>query len=118
MRSKAALLLLLSAAACAPSGSGQGSEPVNTATADEAGGQMASSIESGAGGFRRTNEPGLAFAAAVGGTGGEGDFLPDECLHLAEGAVWTDVDGDGIPSPQVEIDIACELPDTIASGRL
>lgn len=103
---------------CSPSGSGNGSEPVNGATASEAGGQMASSIESGADGFRRTNEPGPGFAVAVGGTGGDGDFLPPECLQLAPGAVWTDVDGDGLPSPQVQVDISCSLPTVVASGRL
>lgn len=104
MRIEAVVLLAISAAACAPSGGGAGSEPVNTATADQAGGQMASSIEAGASGFRRTNEPAPAMAA---GTSGEGQFLPDFCLHLAEGDTWTDADGDGAPSPAVTLEISC-----------
>ena len=78
---------------------------------------MASSIEQGAGGFRRNDPPG-AFAVAVGQTDGEGDFLPAECLQLAEGSVWVDADGDSIPSPRVEVVISCDLPTVTASGRL
>lgn len=100
------LCVLLSVAACAPSPSKPGAEPINDASAGEAGGAMASSIEAGADGYRRPPDQPAAMAM-VGGTGGDGSFIPSFCLHLREGDVWADVDQDGYPSPDVRIDIAC-----------